>query len=74
MTMLRDRRLAPHPTSTPITAQVIYEQSLRDAETANNAFLAAITGALRRCVSLEWPARAGCGELANRIGFAFRWE
>jgi len=29
MTMLRDRRLAPHPTSTPITAQVIHGQSLK---------------------------------------------
>jgi hypothetical protein len=28
MTMLRDRRLAPHPTSTPITAQVIHVQPL----------------------------------------------
>jgi hypothetical protein len=27
MTMLRDRRLAPHPTSTPITAKVIHGQS-----------------------------------------------
>jgi hypothetical protein len=29
MTMLRDRHLAPHPTSTPITAQIIHGQSLR---------------------------------------------
>jgi len=28
MTMLRDRHLAPHPTSTPITAQIIHGQSL----------------------------------------------
>jgi hypothetical protein len=34
--MLRNRRLVLHPTSTPITAQIIYGQSLRAVFSVSN--------------------------------------
>jgi len=38
MTMLRDRRLAPHLTSTPITAQIIHGQSLTQCSVSARAW------------------------------------
>ena len=43
---------------------VAEEKVLRDAETANIPFMEALTGALRRCTSLVWPAKRHSVRLA----------